>query len=70
MSARERLAKGWALFTPRGHIFYDSVRRTRAQVMSYANANGAPGWNWKKYRNKGFYIDKVEIRSLTGGGNG
>lgn len=72
MSA-QRTAKtfqAWAMFTRGGHLFFDSVRGRRFQVVEYADADAAPGWDWKRYRRNGFYIAKVEIRSLTGGGNG
>lgn len=59
-----RAAKGWALFTPSGWIFHDSVRLTRRRVVEYANNDAAPTWDWERYRKRGFYIAKVEIRPL------
>lgn len=59
-----RAAKGWAMFAPKGWIFHDSVRYTRRQVVEYANNDAAPTWTWEKYRKRGFYIAKVEIRPL------
>lgn len=61
-----RTTWGWALFTPNGHIFHDSIRMRRFQVVEWAINDAAPTWTWDKYRRNGFYIAKVEIRSLTG----
>lgn len=56
-----RHARGWALYTPTGWIFTESVRRSRRDVIDYANNDAALTWNWQKYRKKGFFIAKVEI---------
>lgn len=58
----DRPTQAWALFTPKGWIFESSVRRTRREVVEYANNDAAPTWTWEQYRKRGFYIAKVEIR--------
>jgi hypothetical protein len=59
-----RTERAWAMFTPSGWIFHSSVRRTRRGVVEYASNDAAPTWTWAKYRKRGFYIAKVEIRPL------
>lgn len=49
------------MFAPAGWIFMDSVRRRRSEVIHYANTDAAPGWDWKQYRKRGFYIAKVDV---------
>lgn len=60
-----RAARAWALFTPTGWIFTDSCRRRRSEVVSYADTDAAPGWDWERYRKRGFFIAKVEIIPLS-----
>lgn len=59
-----RTETAWAMFTPNGWLFHGSVRRTRREVAAYADGDAVPTWTWAKYRKRGFYIAKVEIRSL------
>lgn len=58
----DRPTQAWALFALKGWIFEFSVRRTRREVIEYANNDAAPTWTWEQYRKRGFYIAKVEIR--------
>lgn len=61
-----RPARGYAMYTRSGWIFIDSVRRTRREVVAYADNDAAPGWNWDRYRQAGFFIAKVSIIPLDG----
>jgi len=58
----DKPVKAWAMFAPKGWMFYESVRRTRRLVVEYADNDAAPTWTWEKYRKRGFYIAKIEIR--------
>lgn len=64
MSAIGKPITAWAMFAPKGWIFHESVRRTRGEVVEFANTDAAPTWTWEKYRKRGFYIAKVEVRQI------
>lgn len=58
--------RAWAMFYPPSeHIFTESCRRLRSQVVAYADNDCATTWNWSRYRKAGFRIIRVEIHPLS-----
>lgn len=61
MTSRVKATKGWVLAHPNYGMNLASCRWMRRDVVAYANADSAPGWDWPRYRKNGWSIVRVLI---------